>query len=1469
MQQQKRTLTLERVLGTTTVRNASLAIRPSTGEITYAAGNVVVLYSPKRNKQVRFYRTGKAISCLCFSRDGAYLAVGERGHQPSVIVWEIDSGHLCANLAGHRLGVEGLAFSANGDWLVSVGTHAVIIFNARTGSTLATREIQQKVHAVDFSEDGRYFVTAGEQHITFWDFGDLESTLLDAEGGADAKAEGLIQSHDAVLATHKTTTFVDVACGLGEHCESVFAVTSDGMLCQLGADHLMKHWVDLEAGSAFSISVSSNHIAVGCEQGVLRLFDPRTLRYISTLPCPPAANTLGINTLCARLNAEAGQVVAFYSDCSIFVWNIEDEQKARKYRSFLHHSACIWDLQILPKSDSPEPTDLPENTFVTASADGTVRFWNLGYGKGSHRKASNPAWHNEYSQDMIHVLHMDAADDGDAGEERELPAKRGCSEVRSLALRKDAAQLACGDKSGTLRVYDLPSMACAFSQAAHDTEIMTLDYSNQKLCSARQSKGATKGPLLASGGRDRLVHVFDVSQGYKLQQTLFHHSAAVTALKFSIDGGKLFSCSGDSTLVLSEVTENSVCLLKSCATNGVVYDIDTDATNTYIITAGQDKQLNIWSTTNGKHVRSYTSEDYSSELYKAQLDPSGLYIAVAGFDKWIRLFDFFSGECLAKVAGHSELVTGIKFSSDGRRLISIGGDGCIFVWRIRSDLTQNIHNRLAEMAQEMTQEMAQEMAQETVQEHADQHIEDSPESTTAQGNDQGPERAGPIMEEAKDALDAAGQMQVVDPPAELSADWVDSAPGVQDAAFSHAGAMAPTKQGQPNSPDPNNNSPGLWSAHGVHQEATNVRPTVLPTEPQDPQIDDTALRSSLSRSFFQRSTKAEVTESPTHRHSANTEASDVDAAGAVGVAGGVVATEAVTAAAEEEEECEDEDEDEDEEKEEEKEAAAAAEAAAADREAVEEAVVEANAAATAKGGAAVAVAAAAAAAAAAAVVTGAATEGTSMVATDKDKEECEGVDTTADTTAETTAVPGTKAIAVVEVAPSDAGCSGSDAGCSESAIGSENADASTSPSPQLRASTQASPEDQPVITFPPVRTLQQERESMRLRQRAKETENVVENMRAQLRDLGILKDNTNTSTAATRPDTANASMSDTAFSEAGPNATRVETKREETRFDERMNKTRFDERMNKTRFGRLRTSRASKKPFGSMPSLMGESMEGGSMEGESMDHMPESPAAVCVPATPPSVPATPPRPPSMPTALDSSLCFSAPLPAPGQPSDSADDSADSTDAAADRGGEPMDESTHSTARDTPTAATALQAAGTDAPTDSGADTVSDAMKLSISRPHMLQQSQSPRCREPARRHEPQQRSDVGNVGSRLKGSSPVAPEVWQQSLQQLHDLQTQLFQIRASMSMDGMPKELAQSVQVFDERTAWLNEMSALRISIAECSDREVRLKLKHTQRFDVLEGLLYPGGDEGGGTGGEEAASGGGGTSRTAGDQQ
>ncbi|GFY40209.1 WD repeat-containing protein 62 [Trichonephila inaurata madagascariensis] len=64
------------------------------------------------------------------------------------------------------------------------------------------------------------------------------------------------------------------------------------------------------------------------------------------------------------------------------------------------------------------------------------------------------------------------------------------------------------------------------------------------------------------------------------------------------------------------------------------------------------------------------------------MDSTGTYVATSSTDKTIYVYDYLTGQCVASMSGHSELVTGLKFMPSGKHLISVSGDGCIFVWKL-------------------------------------------------------------------------------------------------------------------------------------------------------------------------------------------------------------------------------------------------------------------------------------------------------------------------------------------------------------------------------------------------------------------------------------------------------------------------------------------------------------------------------------------------------------------------------------------------------------------------------------------------------------------------------------------------------------------------------------------------------------------------------------------------------------------
>ena len=69
------------------------------------------------------------VSCLAFSPDGQRIVSG--GSDRLIILWDVQTGKLILTLRGHEGGVTGIAFSPDGRWFVSASAdHTLKIWDA-------------------------------------------------------------------------------------------------------------------------------------------------------------------------------------------------------------------------------------------------------------------------------------------------------------------------------------------------------------------------------------------------------------------------------------------------------------------------------------------------------------------------------------------------------------------------------------------------------------------------------------------------------------------------------------------------------------------------------------------------------------------------------------------------------------------------------------------------------------------------------------------------------------------------------------------------------------------------------------------------------------------------------------------------------------------------------------------------------------------------------------------------------------------------------------------------------------------------------------------------------------------------------------------------------------------------------------------------------------------------------------------
>ncbi|XP_010013490.1 PREDICTED: WD repeat-containing protein 62, partial [Nestor notabilis] len=636
----------------------------------------------------------KPLSSLAFSPDGKLLVTGESGHHPAVRVWDVEQRSQLSALHGHKHSVACVTFSPSSKLLVSIGSPQDMVVNVwdwKKGSLVASNKVSCKVVAVAFSEDN-YFVTVGQRHVKFW--------FLEPSRELKGNTTVPLVGRSGVLGDLHDNTFCGVACGHGPTLGSTFCISSSGLLCSFSSRRVLQTQLHLQVSMGTCLCLAEELLFCGGSNGTVRVLRARDMGYLQDLPKPhplgvdvsqdtPPPDLTYPDTIAMAYDSHNHCLACVYRDHSIYVWDVRDLQHVTKLWSELFHSSFVWSIEMYPECEEQRP-HLAPGSFLTCSSDNTIRVWSLGSG------SAQPGEGDASSSTLLSIIYVDSTiqhlqdcsgipDWSEKGPH--LDARSG---VRVMQVSPDGQHLASGDRTGTLRIHELRSRQEVAKVEAHDSEVLCLDY----------SKPETGAALLASGSRDRLIHVLNVAKGYKLEQTLDDHSSAITSIKFAGHGDiQLISCGADKSIYFRQAQKLpdgfSFTRTHHVAEKTTLYDMDMDMMQKDVAVACQDRNVRVYSTASGKLKRCYKgSQGEDGSLLKVHLDPSGTFLATSSSDKSISLIDFQSGECVAKLLGHSEIVTGMRFSYDCRHLITVSGDSCIFIWRLGPGVTSSMKQHL-------------------------------------------------------------------------------------------------------------------------------------------------------------------------------------------------------------------------------------------------------------------------------------------------------------------------------------------------------------------------------------------------------------------------------------------------------------------------------------------------------------------------------------------------------------------------------------------------------------------------------------------------------------------------------------------------------------------------------------------------------------------------------------------------------
>ncbi|KAI0203088.1 WD domain-containing protein [Astrocystis sublimbata] len=616
----------------------------------------------------------KAATCLALSREGRFLAVGETGYSPRVLIYGLEdcsSDTPLVSISEHTYGVRAVAWSPDSKFLASLGSSNdgflyVWRIDPRTGAAKLFQQNRCTTFIKGMIWVGNNLLTLGVRHVKAWRVDEAQATSpLKQKFIGDAtpttSSQKALPGRNVLLGNMIEATF---SCAAAIDNTKVIICSETGDVCLLDvAAKQMKLVHVLESGFVTTcVAIRNGLIYVGGKSGNFITLDVESFLKAS-------ANCIQTT---AESSAGAGVLaMGFLEHRLVTVDN--------------NRSIDVWDQDHIPGAPRIESTSTP----ILGRGDAV-----MGVGSLSQSNVTGAQFYT-WAQSG-HVILWST--DGTIKTSFQVPLDEACFEEEpdlvnqmvTLRATRDGKFFVAGDKLGFVKVVDFVTGQCVASMKAH-----SLDCQYITLCEDESTL------LIATCGRDRTTQLFHrLSNGnFEHFQTLEFSARICQILIPSTD--KMITCSVDRTVqihdlvkkegdpdVIAAIPARTLPLRASPTSMAVSPDGKT------LFVSQAERSISVFDLDNAKLSSSFKCFDESgaesvvldslSTHNATERDPAFL-LGLSNTDKSIRMYNTQTGQFLAREWGHTEAIQGVALVEEedaNRKIVSVGSDGTIMIWEV-------------------------------------------------------------------------------------------------------------------------------------------------------------------------------------------------------------------------------------------------------------------------------------------------------------------------------------------------------------------------------------------------------------------------------------------------------------------------------------------------------------------------------------------------------------------------------------------------------------------------------------------------------------------------------------------------------------------------------------------------------------------------------------------------------------------